>query len=79
MGKLDKLLQRCTNIVFLFFLVLLSFKVSLNFIYRLFKKVNEDTNLLFPFLTNASQYGNRKPVSAKTQYQLEKRLSKQGK
>ena len=43
MGKIDKLLQLCTNIVILFFLVLLSFQVSLNFIYRLFKnkKVNE--------------------------------------
>ena len=53
MGKIDKLLQLRTNIVILFFLVLLSFQVSLNFIYlnlleinfnyRLFKnkKVNE--------------------------------------
>ena len=43
MGKIDKLLQLCTSIVILFFLVLLSFQVSLNFVYRLFKnkKVNE--------------------------------------
>ena len=40
MGKIDKLLQLCTNIVILFFLVLLSFQVSLNFIYRLFKNKN---------------------------------------
>ena len=43
MEKIDKLLQLCTNIVILFFLVLLSFQVTLNFVYRLFKnkKVNE--------------------------------------
>ena len=43
MGKKNKLLQLCTYIVILFFLVLLSFQVSLNFVNRLFKnkKVNE--------------------------------------
>ena len=57
MGKLDKLLQRCTNIVVLFFLVLLSFQVSLNFIYRLFKneKVNEVIYQPFVPFFNKSQ------------------------
>ena len=47
------------SIIILFFLVLLSFQVSLNFIYRLFKnkKVNE---------VKTSQYGNRKTVAEKT-------------
>ena len=57
MGKIDKLLQLCTNIVILFFLVLLSFQVSLNFIYRLFKnkKVNEVIYQAFVPVFNKNQ------------------------
>ena len=55
MGKIDKLLQLCTNVVILFFLVLLSFQVSLNFIYRLFKKVNEVIYQAFVPVFNKNQ------------------------
>ena len=57
MGKIDKLLQLCTNIVILFFLVLLSFQVSLNFVYRLFKnkKVNEVIYQAFVPVFNKNQ------------------------
>ena len=57
MGKIDKLLQLCTSIVILFFLVLLSFQVSLNFVYRLFKnkKVNEVIYQAFVPVFNKNQ------------------------
>ena len=57
MEKIDKLLQLCTIIVILFFLVLLSFQVSLNFIYRLFKnkKVNEVIYQAFVPVFNKNQ------------------------
>ena len=57
MGKIDKLLQLCTNIVILFFLVLLSFQVSLNFVYRLFKnkKLNDVIYQAFVPVFNKNQ------------------------
>ena len=57
MGKIDKLLQLCTSIVILFFLVLLSFQVSLNFVYRFFKnkKVNEVIYQAFVPVFNKNQ------------------------
>ena len=57
MGKIDKLLQLCTNIVILFFLVSLSFQVSLNFVYHLFKnkKVNEVIKQAFVPVFNKNQ------------------------
>ena len=67
MGKIDKLLQLRTNIVILFFLVLLSFQVSLNFIYLNLLEINFNYRLFKNKKVNEVIYQTFVPVFNKNQ------------